>query len=155
MKKLKKQKTLKLDLGCGNNKQEGFTGVDFKKTPAVDIVHDLFKFPWPFKDNSVEETFSSHFFEHVPGSIRGKLMDEVYRILIPGGKAVFITPYWSSMRSVQDFTHQWPPICETSYLYFNKGWREQNKLGQMRLRLAIRLSQLMNFRERRPNTDEL
>lgn len=127
-KKAKAVISYKLDLGCGNNKREGFTGIDFKKTPAVDIVHDLFKFPWPFADGSVEEVHCSHFFEHVPAKLRGAFMDELYRVMKPGAKAQFITPYWSSVRAIQDPTHEWPPISEMSYLYFNKGWREANKL---------------------------
>lgn len=119
---------LKLDLGSGNNKREGFKGVDIVKTEAADYVHDLFTFPWPFKDDSVEEVHCSHFFEHVPGRLRGKWMNELYRILAPGGKATIICPYYTSGRAIQDYTHEWPPIGEWSFLYFNKGWREQNKL---------------------------
>lgn len=119
---------LKLDLGCGDNKREGFTGVDFVKTPSVDIVHDLFKFPWPFKNESVEEIHCSHFFEHVPARLRPKFMDECHRVLQPGGKITVIVPYYASMRAIQDFTHEWPPVSEGSFLYFNRGWREQNKL---------------------------
>lgn len=123
-----KSELIKLDLGCGDNKREGFKGVDFVKTSATDYVHDLFRFPWPFKDSSVEEAHCSHFFEHVPAKLRGKWMDELYRILAPGGKCTLITPYYNSIRATQDFTHEWPPVSPNSYLYFNKGWREQNKL---------------------------
>lgn len=122
----KEVKLLKLDLGAGQNKREGFTGVDI--APTSDIQADLFKFPWPFKTASVSEAFASHFFEHVPQQLRGKFMDELWRVLVTGGQATFITPYWSSMRAVQDPTHMWPPICEATYLYFNKTWRETNKL---------------------------
>jgi hypothetical protein len=55
-------------------------------------------------------------------------MNELYRVLKPGAKATVVSPYWSSMRSIQDYTHEWPPVCEASFLYFNKNWREQNKL---------------------------
>lgn len=119
---------LKLDLGAGNNRREGFKGVDFVKTEQTDYVHDLFTFPWPFRDNSVEEVNCSHFFEHVPAKIRPKFMDELYRVMSPGAKAQFVTPHYTSVRATQDFSHEWPPISQNSYLYFNKGWREQNKL---------------------------
>jgi predicted SAM-dependent methyltransferase len=123
-----KKAGLKLDLGAGNNCREGFLGVDFVKTPAVKYVHDLLKFPWPFKTGSVEEVHASHFFEHIPAKMRPKFMDELYRVLEPGGKATIICPYYRSVRAIQDFTHEWPPIAENSFLYFNKNWREQNKL---------------------------
>jgi hypothetical protein len=118
----------KLDLGSGQNCKEGFEGVDFVAAPGVKNVVDLLKFPWPFGDASVEEVHCSHFFEHVPGLLRGKFMDELHRILIPEGKATVICPYYSSIRATQDFTHEWPPISPNTFLYFNKGWREQNKL---------------------------
>lgn len=120
---------VKLDLGCGQNKREGFLGVDIADCPGVDVVHDLRQTPWPWADESVSEVFSSHFFEHLTGPERMAFMEELYRILVPGGKARIVTPYYSSMRAVQDPTHAWPPVCEASYLYFNKGWREANRLN--------------------------
>ena len=119
---------LKLDLGSGQSPREGFEGVDFVAAPGVKHVVDLLKFPWPWKDASVEEAHCSHFFEHVPQMLRGKFMDELHRVLVPEGKATFICPYYTSIRATQDFTHMWPPISPNTFLYFNKGWREQNKL---------------------------
>jgi SAM-dependent methyltransferase len=117
---------LKLDLGCGENKKEGFLGVDLYA--ASDYKVDLTKVPFPFKDSSVEEIWCSHFFEHLDGPARVEFMDECYRILIPGGKMTIIVPYWSSPRAIQDPFHKWPPLSEQSFIYFNKAWREANKL---------------------------
>lgn len=119
---------MKLDLACGNNKKEGYTGVDKFETPSVDIVHDLLTYPWPFESESVDEAHCSHFFEHIPGKQRPAFMDELYRVLKKGAKVTLITPYYKSPRATQDFTHEWPPISEETYLYFNKQWRETNKL---------------------------
>lgn len=134
-KKNGKTEPLKLDLGCGESKREGFLGVDL--FCPTDFKVDLMKFPWPWQDSSVEETWCSHFFEHIPGTQRIKFMDELWRILVTplpgkpetGGKCTIIVPYWSSPRSVQDPSHQWPPVVENSFLYFNKGWRDANKLN--------------------------
>lgn len=118
---------MKVDLGCGNFKKEGFIGVDVsKENTQADIAHDLSIYPWPFEDNSVDEFFSSHNFEHVPQMERGKYMDEAYRCLKPGGIFEVVTPYAWSHRSVQDFTHMWPPIVMQSYFYFDKQWRLAN-----------------------------
>jgi len=119
---------LKLDLGCGQNKRAGFQGVDYVAAEGVDVVHDLSHYPWPFATDSVDEIHCSHFFEHVPGPERGVFMDEVYRVLKVGCFATFITPYWACVRAVQDFTHAWPPISAESYYYFQRAWREANKL---------------------------
>lgn len=118
----------KLDLGCGQNKREGFTGIDFVEGEGIDIVHDLFTFPWPIKDDCVSEVWCSHFFEHIPGMLRGKWMNELYRVMKPEAKATIIVPHGNSNRAAQDFTHAWPPVVPSSFYYFNKGWREANKL---------------------------
>lgn len=117
---------MKIDLGCGDNKREGFTGIDKFKTSSTDIEHDLFSFPWPVESDTVEEAHCSHFFEHVPKEVRARFMEELHRVLKVGSKATFITPCGD--RALQDATHEWPPIVPGSYLYFNKKWREDNKL---------------------------
>lgn len=122
-------KLLKLNLGSGQRPKEGFVNVDIADIPGVDKVVDLLKFPWPFKDESAEYIYSAHFFEHIPKALRPKFMDEIWRILVMKGKCEFIYPYWSSSRSVQDPTHEWPPVCENSFLYFNRAWVNLNGLA--------------------------
>lgn len=114
----------KLDLGCGQNKQEGFIGVDIAGNP--DIIHDLDTYPWPFEDNSIDEIFCSHYIEHSKDII--KFIDECYRILKPECKIMITAPYYSSVRAIQDPTHV-NHISEMSFLYYNKKWREDNKLN--------------------------
>lgn len=117
-------KPLKYDLACGQNKQEGFIGVDIAGNQ--DITADLTKFPWKFaKDNTVDEIFCAHYVEHTPDLI--KFMDECYRILKPGGKMTVIAPYYNSIRCWQDPTHT-RAISEATFLYYNKDWRTNNKL---------------------------
>ncbi len=143
-KKTKKEQTpeiIALDLGCGQRKAEieYFTenlqitptkviGLDIAECEDVDIIHDLTVFPYPIEDNSIDAIFSSHFVEHLDGIERMKFMDECYRILKVGGKMRLLHPYYKSVRAVQDPTHKWPPIAENSYFYWDKNWRELNKL---------------------------
>ncbi len=136
---------LKLSLGCGDNKPEGFAGVDIARTASADYVVDLLKFPWKeFADNSVDEIECSNFVEHIPhGNSRHdpffQFFDEMYRILKPAefdpanpniplrGFARITCPYYSSMRAWQDPTHQ-RAVSEASFLYLNKQWRLDNRL---------------------------
>ena len=127
-KKTKGAPSLRLDLACGSNKKDGFTGVDLHQVEGVDVAHDLRVTPWPWEDGSVEEVNCSHFLEHLSGVERVGFMNELYRILAPGAQATIITPYWNNMRAVQDPSHQWPPVSEGSYLYFNENWRKANGL---------------------------
>jgi SAM-dependent methyltransferase len=120
---------LKVEIGCGCNKPEGYIGLDIVEIPGVtDIVHDLTVFPWPFEDNSVEDLICCHVFEHIDGPIRGKFMDEVWRILQTGGKITVTTPAPWTDRAIQDFSHLWPPVCAASYAYYSRDWREKNQL---------------------------
>lgn len=122
-------KRLCIDLGCGQNKREGFVGVDKYPAPGVDIVHDLLSFPWPFEDNSVDEAHSSHNLEHIDGADRIPFFQELYRVLKPGGTALFITPSADNDRAFQDPTHKFPPVVPGFYqCYLNKNWRVTNKL---------------------------
>ena len=96
-------KTIKIDLGCGANKKEGFIGIDIYNEKGVDIVLDLNNSKLPFEDNSVEEIYSSHFFEHVD-SVENTL-SECVRVLKKGGKLRIIVPHYSNPYSYH-FTHK-------------------------------------------------
>lgn len=56
---------IKLDIGCGDAKNIGFVGMDYRARPGVDIVHDVEQFPWPLPDESVLVAVSSHLVEHL------------------------------------------------------------------------------------------
>lgn len=119
------QPHLKLDLGCGKNKREGFHGVDARKFDGVDTVHDL-RQKWPWADGSVGEIHCSHFLEHLTGHERVHFFNELHRVMAPDAKGTIIVPHWSSERAYGDPTHQWPPVVFFSFYYLNKEWREQN-----------------------------
>jgi hypothetical protein len=115
----------KLDLGCGPNKAEGFTGIDAMQFDKVDHVLDLRK-DWPIEAGSVDEVHCSHFLEHLTGTERIHFFNELYRVLKPGATARIITPSWSHERAYGDPTHQWPPVCSWTYFYLDAGWRAVN-----------------------------
>src|SRR5262245_36420082 len=77
----KAEELLKLDFGCGPNKKEGFIGVDTIKFDKVDLVLDIGKAKWPWKDNSVDEAHASHFLEHLTAEERIHFVNELYRVL--------------------------------------------------------------------------
>lgn len=118
---------LKLDLGCGQNKSAGFTGVDLY-APDADVTLDLFKFPWPWKDESVTEIICSHFIEHIPQALRWRFFEEAWRILKTEAVMKIVVPNWKSERAYGDMTHQWPPVTTMFFFYLSRQWRETNKL---------------------------
>jgi SAM-dependent methyltransferase len=139
---------IKLDLACGNNCKPGFVGVDISPDTQAQIICDLEDIRWMFlpknnidvdefkkkynlcedftlPDNSVGEIFSSHYIEHITDL--KSFMEEIYRIVIPGGLVTFIAPYYSSVRAMQDFTHK-RFISENTFLYWNQEWLKANGL---------------------------
>jgi SAM-dependent methyltransferase len=107
---------------------------------------DLFTFPWPFEDNSVDEVHCSHFIEHIPlrdveardiVSNAGQgyaghdmllvFFDELYRILKPTGKATIVWPALQSKRAFQDPTHR-RFIPDFTMAYLSKSERKGMKL---------------------------
>ena len=97
MKKLaKKHLGIRLDVGCGINKQRGYIGMDIVRHPKVDIVHDVQKFPWPIDTNSCFQVLMSHLWEHIEPKFRFRLMDELWRIIRPEGQLLISAPYAGS-----------------------------------------------------------
>jgi hypothetical protein len=155
---------VKLDLGCGQNLKEGFEGVDLYGDKAKHKV-DLFKFPWPFKDNSVDEIFASHLLEHIParevemrdivvsdatGDKRLRengekflgqdmlfaFIDECYRVLKMDGWMEMVVPSGRSNRAFWDPTHRRFFMQET-FCYFNRDWRTAQKLDHYRIKAHL------------------
>ena len=117
---------MKIDIGCGKAKQEGWIGIDRIKFDGVDHVMDAGKERWPFDDDSVEEAKASHFIEHLTADERIHFVNELYRVLKKNGKCQVMTPHWASNRAYGDLTHQWPPVSEMWFYYLNKEWRASN-----------------------------
>ncbi len=103
----KNQQGIRLDVGCGANKQLGFVGMDYRKEPGVDIVHDLEKFPWPLPNECASLVMASHVVEHINphGGVFIAFMNEVWRILKPDGEFLIAAPYATSQGMFRDPTH--------------------------------------------------
>ena len=124
---------IKLNLGCGPHRMEGFLGVDIRKTEAVDVVLNLGRERWPWKDNSVEVAFCSHMVEHLEPEERIHFSNELWRVLVPGewkdgqpyrGFCRVIVPDFSSTRAYGDLTHKWPPVSDMWFYYLSAEWRK-------------------------------
>ncbi len=115
---LAKKSGILLDIGCGENKQQGFVGMDRRKLPNVDIVHDLERFPYPLPDESCLTIIGSHIVEHIKPWLMIDFMNELWRITKPRGQLVFIHPYGVNRLFQQDPTHC-NPCNEATWQYFD------------------------------------
>lgn len=85
---------MKINLCSQVLKQDGFIKVDHLALPNVDFVHDLNTSPWPFADESVEHIRAYNILEALSNSIQA--IEEIWRILKPGGKLEICLPYYNN-----------------------------------------------------------
>ena len=76
-----------LNLGCGGD-DYGTDRLDFKPGPTVTMVADM-EHRLPYEDGTFDEVYSRYSFEHVRNP--GSLLDEIRRVLRPGGVLRLIT----------------------------------------------------------------
>jgi SAM-dependent methyltransferase len=193
---LAKTPIVKLDIGCGQNKNPGFIGIDYEAYPGVDIVHNVELFPWPLPDACADVAVTSHLLEHInphsgdsrlvplvnllidkgliepkevtkyigelnPGPRFMRLMDEVWRILKPGGQFASVFPYAGSPGFWQDPTHinginnmtfwyfdpEEPHVGMSLYAFYKpKPWKIVRQLGQKGGNLEV----VLEKREEKP-----
>lgn len=93
-----------LDLGCGSAKAPGALGLDVSADTDADIVHDLDQFPYPLDDDRFDSVLMQDVIEHLDEPIR--VMEEVHRVLRPGGRVHIRTPHFSSALAYGDPTHR-------------------------------------------------
>lgn len=94
---------LRLDLGCGRRKREGWTGVDSNPAVAPDVLHSLERFPYPFADSSVDELVMDNSLEHLHDQLG--VMAELHRIGKPGALVTLHVPYFRAHWAFNDPTH--------------------------------------------------
>jgi SAM-dependent methyltransferase len=93
---------VKIDIGCGVRKKEGFIGLDEMAGSAADVVADLTK-GLPFKDNSVDEVWSNHFLEHLTIDEVCNLMEEIHRVCKPWAFVEIRVPHFSGLTNFYEF----------------------------------------------------
>lgn len=79
---------LRLHVGCGNSRLDGFVNIDVRYTPAVDLTADLNRFRL-FSGN-VAVIFSNAFFEHLYRQKRVAHLQGAFRALSESGIICYI-----------------------------------------------------------------
>jgi len=94
----------KLNIGCGKKQLKGYINLDSTKLKGVDVIHNLNKYPWPFKNNYFDEIYADNVLEHL-NSITQPI-EEIWRISKAGAKIKIIVPYTPSVWAFCDPTHK-------------------------------------------------
>jgi SAM-dependent methyltransferase len=110
----------KLNLGCGAFKLPGYVNVDHLPIFNPDVVLDLNDYAAYQKlpQNHFREIRCEHVMEHLDKPFR--VMQELHRLLRPGGKLIIKVPHFS-----RGFTHaEHAHGFDVSFpLYFNPNWK--------------------------------
>ncbi|SRR6266498_1386939 len=108
--------SLKLDIGSGKRKREGFIGIDLSLGASVDVRADL-ETALPFADNTFSEVWMNHVFEHLNDPIHS--MEEIWRVCKDGATVEIRGPHFSSPHLVwSDPTHK-RGLSLSTFQYFD------------------------------------
>lgn len=108
-----------INIGCGKSRIPGSIGMDRAEIPDfVDVVHDLDNVPYPFDRNYADEIHFYHVLEHLDNPV--EKLEEIHRILKPGGLLFMRVPHFSSNGAFTDITHK-RPFSYFSFDVFEEG----------------------------------
>lgn len=97
--KLTESLEIKLNLGCGKNKINGFCNIDAWAESNADMNLDFTKNSLPFEENSVTEVCFFHTIEHIEEKYHVSVLSEIYRVLKPEG--IFTISYPEFLKCVE------------------------------------------------------
>ena len=122
---------MKLNLGSGSKILKGYVNVDKFQYYNPDVVHDLEKFPYPFKDNSIDEILLSHVLEHIGQNpdVFNNIIKELYRICKNNSIVDIRVPNPRHDDFISDPTHVRPITILGLQLYdknLNEKWENMN-----------------------------
>lgn len=133
-----------LDVGCGINKFPGAIGIDRLPGTRADVLCDLDRAPYPFRDSSFDQIRAIHVIEHVADVIRA--IEEFHRLARPGARILIATPHYTDFSSFCDPTHRWH-LNSFSFRYFTPDDAGFGYYSSARLReISVRVSLLALWR---------
>ena len=102
---------MKLNLGCGFDKRDGWLNVDNFPECQPDQLLDIESTPWDLPDNGFDHILMKHVLEHVGADFASfrRVMQELYRVTAPGGLLEIHVPhvrhdtFWADPTHVRAF----------------------------------------------------
>lgn len=93
---------LRLNVGCARNQLPGFLNIDIDPRCHPDMLVEPGK-PWPFPSGQFNFVLMSHILEHVRDPF--PLLDDVWRVLRPGGHVLIVVPHGMSEQQMGTPAH--------------------------------------------------
>ena len=88
--------SLKLHIGCGSKRIEGFVNIDCRYLPTVDEIQNA-ELLRSYKPNTVDLIYASHILEHFGRWRYKQVLQRWYEILKPGGVLRLAVPDFQSV----------------------------------------------------------
>jgi predicted SAM-dependent methyltransferase len=95
---------MKLNLGSNKKKLEGYVNIDIDPAHKPDLVCDVTQ-GLPFDDSTIDEVRAFDFLEHIPLGQTMAVINDIWRVLKPGGLFEHLTPSTDGRGAFQDPTH--------------------------------------------------
>lgn len=120
----------KINLGCGKDILPDWINYDVFPLSEEVIKLDMERDDIPLPDNSVDEIKAKDVLEHLNDFI--PIMNEMWRVLTPSGKAFIRVPLWPTNSVVNDPTHKRGFVPET-FVYFTN-YVEEGRFPQYQIK---------------------
>jgi ubiquinone/menaquinone biosynthesis C-methylase UbiE len=118
---------MKINIGAGDIKLEGYVTLDYDTLSNPDYQLDVERDRFPFEDNTVETVVAHHILEHL-GEGYFHCLQEIYRVCKHGAIVDIRVPHPRHDSFLADPTHRRPVTVVGLQLFskkFNKHCREQ------------------------------
>jgi ubiquinone/menaquinone biosynthesis C-methylase UbiE len=119
---------MKINLGAGDTRFDGFVNCDYDARTGAEHIFDMEKDKFPFEDNTVEQVIAHHVFEHM-GEGYFHCLQEVYRVCKHGALIDIRVPHPRHDYYLNDPTHRRPITPDGLALFsrkYNDACIEQN-----------------------------
>jgi len=116
---------MKINIGAGNDKLEGFVSLDYDKKSNPDYCLNIEKDTFPFEDNTVEVVVAHHILEHL-GDGYFHCLQELYRVCKHGAIIDVRVPHPRHDAFLADPTHR-RPITPVGLQLFSKKFNQYCK----------------------------
>mgnify|MGYP003134664899 CR=1 FL=1 len=124
----------RLNLGCGFDKFDDYVNVDIDKRVEPDVVLDLNKTPWPFKDEEFSHIVAKNVLEYLGDTKENfyQIIKEMYRVSSNSAIWEIQIPHWNSDLAKED-----PYIKRVPNLGFFRHLNMNETLDQIRAKKNI------------------
>ena len=130
---------MRLNLGCGFNKMDGYVNVDANQDCSPDEVANLEDLPWPWPDNSVDQIVMTHVLEHLgqTSNVYTGIIKELYRICQHDGRIIITVPHPRHDTFIIDPTHVRPITTEGLSMFSRRNCENWIETGAANTPLAL------------------